>query len=552
MIGKLIRGTSMRGLLDYLLAPIDQKKQSRPRVAIVGGTFAGTTAHEIAREFSALRSLRPKLNVAVVHETLRLPAGADEPSDEQWRDIARHWAEAMGFQAWVAVAHGDGHIHIAASRIRIDGSVVSDKHDWTLSERIVRDIERLFGLEQIEPSHLLSHDKDWIQQKTPTKAQTAIADKTGLPLPAEIVASVIDGLLAEPISVTDFVHGLETAGIDVRPNIASTGKVSGLAYALGGVIVTARAMGRAYTWAHLQRRGLAFDPKRDLPALYEVLGRSLLTQKNVYQSAGQHPEAFQSKEGQQAITRAAQAFAATAVANFIDAAGTDQFMAFQGTGNLARGFVDISTLLQPAKIIQMLDGARFDAVVRAELLDPRIVVITELGKDQLDKLDENGLEPFAVSEIGPGIFEACIRLLPATEPAPTGKVLKKAAAIVARIAGGIVSDVISLPGFINPSRLAGNRRRIIVMLRKMARVVAEHGAILLGHAQRQLDRDARRQQGGLPITDEPSSGSLANTDVTLRESDLAGEGGVRVEPLPTPQLPGVDSSSQLTIDEPGF
>ena len=138
MIGKLIRGRSMRCLLDYLLAAVDQKKETRPRVAIIGGSFAGTTAREIAGEFAALRALRPKLKVAVVHETLRLPPGAVEPTDEQWRAIARYWAEAMGFQAWVAVAHGDGHIHIAASRIRIDGSVVSDKHDWTLSERIVR------------------------------------------------------------------------------------------------------------------------------------------------------------------------------------------------------------------------------------------------------------------------------------------------------------------------------------------------------------------------------------------------------------------------------
>ena len=95
MIGKLIKGTSMRGLLDYLLSAKDQKKQRRPRVAIVEATFAGTTPREIAAEFAVLRALRPNLNVAVVHEALRLPASAPEPTDEQWAAIARHWADAM-------------------------------------------------------------------------------------------------------------------------------------------------------------------------------------------------------------------------------------------------------------------------------------------------------------------------------------------------------------------------------------------------------------------------------------------------------------------------
>ena len=76
MIGKLIKGTSMRGLLDYLLSAKDQKKQRRPRVAILEATFAGTTPREIAAEFAVLRALRPNLNVAVVHEALRLPASA--------------------------------------------------------------------------------------------------------------------------------------------------------------------------------------------------------------------------------------------------------------------------------------------------------------------------------------------------------------------------------------------------------------------------------------------------------------------------------------------
>ena len=71
-------------------------------------------------------------------------------------------------------------------------------------------------MEEIKPSHLLNHDNDWIQQKTPTKAQSVVADQTGLPLPSEIVATVIDGLLAKPVPITDFVRELEAAAIVTR------------------------------------------------------------------------------------------------------------------------------------------------------------------------------------------------------------------------------------------------------------------------------------------------------------------------------------------------
>jgi hypothetical protein len=242
MIGKLIRGRSIRGLMDYLLAPVDQKGDTRPRSVIVGGTFAGRTARTIAQEFAALRALRPNLGVAVVHETLRLPPNASELTDAEWLSIARYWAEAMEFEAWVAVCHGDGHIHIAASRIRVDGSVVSDSHDWTLSERVVREIEKRFGLDEIKPSHLLEPSRDWIEQKAPRQAQLAVADRTGVPLPSDLLAASIGALLITPISVTDFVLGLEKAGFAVRPNIASTNKVSGLAYSIAGVLVTAHAL----------------------------------------------------------------------------------------------------------------------------------------------------------------------------------------------------------------------------------------------------------------------------------------------------------------------
>lgn len=517
MIGKLIKGTSMRGLLDYLLSAKDQQKQHRPRVAIVANKFAGTTAREIAAEFAVLRALRPNLNRAVVHEALRLPAGAPEPSDEQWGEIAQLWAESMGFESWIAISHGDGHIHIAASRIRVDGSVVSDKHDWTLSERVVREIEQTFGLDKTAPSHLLNPENEWIQQKSPSQAQSAVSEKTALPLPSTIIASVIDGLLAGDVPVSQFVAGLEAAGIDVRANIASTGKVSGLAYSLGGVQVTAKAMGRAYTWSMLQRRGLQFVEARDLPALRAAWERSF--EKEAALQTESSANASGTDDGSSASHKAAHAFAAAAVANFMQAAGTEAFMVFHETAKSGGfGFKEIRELIEPAKLHQMLRGGMLDAEVRADVLDPRIVVISDLAQNQVADLDRHGLQPFATTETAPGVFEVCIRLLSVCDPEPSLKVRAYAAAVITRAVGGRATDSVALPGFVNPKTRAKKGRRVITMLRRWSQVIADRGAALLSFAKRRLAEAASKMTGPDRAVSSRKSGSFEQPEPTARET----------------------------------
>ncbi|MEE3070650.1 MAG: hypothetical protein VX378_06070, partial [Pseudomonadota bacterium] len=120
-IGKLIKGANPNGLVDYLLGATDNQGRDRPKVAIIGGTlgFDGASAK---RQFATLRKLRPSLTKYIVHMSISLPAQDRELSDDEWSAIGDHWAKGMGFQVYLTVCHGD-HIHIAASRVRLDGSV---------------------------------------------------------------------------------------------------------------------------------------------------------------------------------------------------------------------------------------------------------------------------------------------------------------------------------------------------------------------------------------------------------------------------------------------
>src|SRR5690606_17150420 len=109
----------------------------------LGGTVPGESLLEMKAGFSALAALRPGVQRSVSHLMLRWTE-ADRPTIDQQAVMAEAHASALGYQHWTAVSHGD-HIHIAASRINADGSVVGDSWDWKRAETSVRELERRFG-----------------------------------------------------------------------------------------------------------------------------------------------------------------------------------------------------------------------------------------------------------------------------------------------------------------------------------------------------------------------------------------------------------------------
>lgn len=265
MIGKLTKGSDAAALMSYLLGGSGGSSEPRPRADLIGGTFSGQSGREIAAEFGQLRRLRPRLGRHVAHVSLSLPPDDREVSDAEWSAIADHWTRGMGFEAYAVVSHGD-HVHVAASRIRLDGSVVSDSHDWRRSESLVRDIEARWGLRQVESSHLLEPARAAVHRLAPSAARLALAER-GIPSPAEQLADLVDAILDRRITAPEFIARLEAAGIGVRMRITSAGRLAGFSYEIDGTIVTAKALGRGYTLQHLVRRGLEYDQAGDFAEL---------------------------------------------------------------------------------------------------------------------------------------------------------------------------------------------------------------------------------------------------------------------------------------------
>lgn len=152
MISKLIKGRGARGLLDYLTGTHDHNGDLRELVQVLGGTMPGQTARDLAKGFAPLHAARPSLGVYITHAILSWDTAAGDAVDlDAQRDMMTCHMHDLGYEDFVIVSHG-GHVHAAASRIRRDGSVVSDRWDWRTAEKSVRGLEVAYGLRRLQSS----------------------------------------------------------------------------------------------------------------------------------------------------------------------------------------------------------------------------------------------------------------------------------------------------------------------------------------------------------------------------------------------------------------
>jgi hypothetical protein len=423
MIGNLVKGRDATGLAKYLLSAVDHAGNLRERVNILGGTLAGRTAAAIAAELDAFQGLRPTLGVHLVHQMLRLADFEDELTDSTWLTIAKRWVADMGFQAWLAIAHEDQHIHIVASRVCIDGSVVSDQNDYFRSETCVRQIEREFGLVKVKPSHLLDHERKQTHQKVATKGATEIEREHGIAMPAKIIAGEIDRIFASGSTVTlqAFVADLQSCGIDVRPNLAATGKMSGFAYRMGNVKVTSSAMGRSYTWARLLARGLAYDVGADQQIL-----RNLLTQS----MSREPPEVGTTKYTGPEALQSAAVYTQARMQTLVDVVGPSQIAVGTPESRMVYRSDFVPRLMQ-------------DAAIEIEF-SRRFVVLGDIPRDRREQV-MGLLEPSVVISHVSGTCDVVCRVANDDHPLPTQQAYKEVAQALSHLVGAERRDSIASP-----------------------------------------------------------------------------------------------------------
>lgn len=175
MIPNISRGDRMMGLVSYLAGPGRANEHTNPHV--VAGS-AGVMAwhaneqldHEAALQLGkTLDSPRTAHDAQmkgghVWHCSLSLAATEGQIGEEAWADIAESFVHKMGFDTqdgtkadmrWAAIHHGQStngndHIHLAVQLIREDGTKADIGFDYSRAQTAARDLEREFGLVQLE------------------------------------------------------------------------------------------------------------------------------------------------------------------------------------------------------------------------------------------------------------------------------------------------------------------------------------------------------------------------------------------------------------------
>jgi len=294
MKAKIERGSGFRGVLDYAFGKGDAE--------VIYGTMSGRDPRTLAAEFGLSRAARPDVSKPVWHASLSLPPG-ETRTPAEWSLIIDDFMQGMGLgdHQYVAVRHHDTdheHVHIIASRIGLDGSLYLGKWDAKRAIKLTADLEQRHGLTVTK-----GLEDGPAPVATPTKREVEMSLRTGDAPPRVALQQIVDTALETPGSIFDFMDRLEAAGVGVRANVASTGKMNGFSFEWQGVPFKASDLGKAYGWKSLQERGVEYVQDRDgqsliarangsTPARGQIDNRSADTLDRDPRPTGDRPEQF--------------------------------------------------------------------------------------------------------------------------------------------------------------------------------------------------------------------------------------------------------------------
>ena len=157
MIAAIARGGSAAGLARYLHGPGKANEHAyggRPGGAVIAGTvgqLGDVDGKGWAKEFHRLAAGHDTVRRPVWHCSLRAAPGDRVLGDAEWRSLAGEFVEAMSVESfpWVAVRHGDDHVHLAVCRVGYDGEVWKGSHDRRAAQAACTAIEQAHHLEAV-------------------------------------------------------------------------------------------------------------------------------------------------------------------------------------------------------------------------------------------------------------------------------------------------------------------------------------------------------------------------------------------------------------------
>jgi hypothetical protein len=261
VIGKQIKGRSFSKLLNYLFG--------KDGASLIGSNMEETTPRGLAAEFRFCQQLNPRVSRSVYHASLSLPH-TEHLENDTWHDIAQKYLQAMDFDMnqYVVVRHSDrdhDHAHIVASRIRLDGTTVSDSWDYRRSEAAIRQLEQDYGLQSL-------HSSQGKDSRSPTTGEQRLLGRTGEASIRVQLQRSLDQATQSPVTMPQLIGQLQKNGISVRIRDRQPGEITGISYELNGIAFSGTDLGKAYTFQGLQKyRRVNYDSHRDTKLIKKLV-----------------------------------------------------------------------------------------------------------------------------------------------------------------------------------------------------------------------------------------------------------------------------------------
>lgn len=246
MTANMIKGKGFGGALRYNL-----EKVEKGVAKILDRSFAHDSYKAIMKEMQMVKMLRPNLQKHFYHTSINFPP-SENLSDKKMKEIGREYLDESGFtqHQFIMFRHHDAvhpHLHILVSRIGYDGKVMSDSNDFAKCEVVLRRLEKRHGLAEVVSSKNA-------QKRAVTKNEFEMVKRTKTPSNKMRMQSIIkDALNSDPKpTCLEFVYHLQSKGVNVLFNQASTGYVSGISYSYRGVTITGSKLGNDFKWAAIK------------------------------------------------------------------------------------------------------------------------------------------------------------------------------------------------------------------------------------------------------------------------------------------------------------
>ncbi|MFJ4577518.1 relaxase/mobilization nuclease domain-containing protein [Streptomyces sp. NPDC088846] len=259
MIANITKGKRAVGALLYDFGPGRRDEHINPR--IVAGNVTGTPL-QVARAIDHTARRRPSIAAPIWRCSLSLPDEDGILPDAQWSTIAADFIASMGFDGapWVAVRHGDDHIHLTVSRVDWGGQLLTDRWDYRRAREAADRLEEEHGL--VRAADRFRPEGPQVRNNELEASNRRRGPDAAVPPEREelrrLVREVRDA--SRGLGRDAFESGLTDAGVLYRANVASTGKMNGYSFTLenwtdgsgGQVWVAASKVARDLRWAELK------------------------------------------------------------------------------------------------------------------------------------------------------------------------------------------------------------------------------------------------------------------------------------------------------------